>query len=184
MAQAQDNEQLIGQAIQPGTIASVDHANATCTVEMGDIVTGEIPWVAMRAGGTRYWSPPTVGEQCIVLAPEGDIENGLVILGLYSDACPPPSNDPDVTHLEFPDGAALSYNHATHALAAILPAGGTVAIEADGGLTIKGDITLDGNIDLTGTITTPEDVVAGGKSLKSHKHGGVQTGGGQTGAPV
>jgi len=178
MAQAQDNEQLIGQAIQPGTIASVDHANATCTVEMGEIVTGEIPWVAMRAGGTRYWSPPTIGEQCLVLAPEGDIENGLVILGLYSDACPPPSNDPDVTHLEFGDGAVLSYNHATHALAAILPAGGTVAIEADGGVSISGPLNV------TGPITASEDVTAGGVSLMNHKHGGVQAGGAQTGAPV
>jgi len=178
MAQAQDNEQLIGQAIQPGAIASVDHANATCTVEMGDIVTGEIPWVAMRAGGTRYWSPPTIGEQCLVLAPEGDIENGLVVLGLYSDACPPPSNDPDVTHLEFPDGATLSYNHANHALAAILPAGGTVAIEADGGVSINGPLQV------TGPITASEDVTAGGISLMNHKHGGVQAGGSQTGAPA
>jgi hypothetical protein len=27
-------------------------------------------------------------------------------------------------------------------------------------------------------------VVASGKSLKTHRHGGVQTGGGQTGVPV
>jgi len=42
MAQSQDHEQLTGQVIQLGIIASVDHANATCTVETGDITTGDL----------------------------------------------------------------------------------------------------------------------------------------------
>ena len=45
--------------------------------------------------------------------------------------------------------------------------------------------TLAGNLSVTGNITsTGGDVVAGAISLKTHKHGGVQTGGGQTGGPV
>src|SRR3546814_17414946 len=88
MAQMQDPEQLTGEVLRLGTIASVDHANATCTVKSGDIVTGELPWVAQRAGRIRHWCPPTEGEQCLLLCPEGAIENGLVIVWLYSDACP------------------------------------------------------------------------------------------------
>ncbi|MFC4593750.1 phage baseplate assembly protein V [Sphingobium tyrosinilyticum] len=175
---AQDSEQQIGEAIQYGVIASVDHANATCTVELGELTTGELPWVAQRAGGSRYWSPPSVGEQCIVLCPEGDVENGLVVLGLYSDANPPPSNDPDVIHLELPDGAVISYNHASHALAVLLPEGGTATIDAPGGVTINGDVTINGSV------TASDDVTGGGISLMSHKHGGVQAGSAQTGAPA
>jgi len=37
---------------------------------------------------------------------------------------------------------------------------------------------------VTGTMTVTGDVVAGGKSLKNHVHGGVQAGGAQTGAPA
>ena len=175
---AQDSEQQIGEAIQYGVIASVDHANATCTVELGDLVTGELPWVAQRAGGSRYWSPPTVGEQCVVFCPEGDVENGLVVLGLYSDANPPPSNDPDVTHLELPDGAVISYNHASHALAVTLPAGGTATIDAPAGVTFNCDVTVNGKV------TASDDVSGGGVSLMNHKHSGVQAGSAQTGAPA
>lgn len=174
----QDSEQQIGEAIQYGVIATVDHGNATCTVELGELTTGELPWVAQRAGGSRYWSPPTVGEQCIVLCPEGDVENGLVVLGLYSDTNPPPSTDPDVTLLELPDGAVISYNHASHALAVTLPEGGTATIDAPGGVTINGDVTINGSV------TASDDVTGGGISLMTHKHGGVQGGGAQTGAPA
>lgn len=183
MAKTQDPEQQVGEAIQYGVIASVDYANATCTVTLGDLTTGELPWVAQRAGGTRLWSPPSAGEQCVVLAPEGDLENGLVVLGLYSDANPPPSNDPDVVQLDFPGGASISYNHVTHALAVTLPAGSTAKIDATD-VTINSNVAINGDVTITGTATAAEDVVGGGKSLKDHKHSGVQAGAAQTGAPV
>lgn len=190
MGYTSDPEQAIGEAIQYGVIASVDHANATCTVTLGDLITGALPWVAQRAGGMRCWSPPTEGEQCIVLAPEGDLENGFVVLGLYSEANPPPSNDPDVIQFDMPDGTTISYNHATHALAVTLPAGGTATIDAPGGATINGPVTINGlltvndDVTISGTATATDDMVGGGKSLKGHKHGEVQAGSAQTGAPV
>jgi phage baseplate assembly protein V len=178
MAKTQDLEQQVGETIQYGVIAFVDHDNATCTVTLGDLTTGELPWVAQRAGAARIWSPPSIGEQCVVLAPEGDLDNGLVVVGLYSDANPPPSNDPDVVQIDMPDGASFSYNQATHALAITLPAGGTMTVEAPGGT------SWTGNIDVEGTVNASEDVIGGGKSLKGHKHSGVQAGTAQTGAPV
>lgn len=190
MDRPSDLEQMTGEAIQLGAVASVDAANATCTVEIGEITTGELPWIAQRAGGARSWSPPSVGEQCVVLAPEGDLANGVVVLGLYSDAHPAPSNNPDLVQLAFDDGALIEYDHAGHSLRAILPAGGTVEIEAPGGLTITGEVTIDGNvtvvgdIGLVGTVTATDDVIADGKSLKSHKHSAVQPGGGQSGPPA
>ncbi|WP_083951171.1 phage baseplate assembly protein V [Sphingobium abikonense] len=190
MVQSPDLEQMAGEAIQYGAVASVDHANATCTVQLGDLETGELPWVAQRAGGARLWSPPSVGEQCVVLCPEGDLANGLVIVGLWSDAFPPPSNSPDVVHLEMPDGAVIRYDHAAHALAVTLPAGGTATIDAPEGATINadttinGDLTVNGNLTVNGRVTATDDVLGGGISLKSHKHGGVQAGGAQTQGPV
>ncbi|WP_311270848.1 phage baseplate assembly protein V [Sphingobium sp. WCS2017Hpa-17] len=178
MAQNPDTERLTGEVLRFGTIASVDLANATCTVESGDIITGDLPWIAQRAGAVITWSPPTVGEQCLLLAPEGDIACGLVIVGLYSDTCPPPSSSADITLLKFPDGAILSYDHAAHALSAKLPAGGTVAITADGG------VTIDGPLQVNGKVTATEDVVAAGISLKDHRHGQVQAGTAQSGKPI
>lgn len=183
MANATDPEQLTGEVLRLGTIASVDHGNATCTVEAGDIVTGELPWVAQRAGNVRTWSPPSIGEQCLLVCPEGDLEAGLVLVGLYSDECPPPSSSADLHLIAYPDGAQISYDHAAHRLVAVLPAGGSAEIAADGGIAVIGDVTITGNVSVSGKVAAQEDVLAGTISLKSHKHGNVAAGGAKTGGP-
>lgn len=189
MTTPSDLEQLLGDLLRLGTIAAVDHANATCRVQTGEILTGPLPWLAPRAGGVAVWSPPHVGEQCLLLCPEGDTLAGLVLIGLFSNSFPAPSSDPDRVLVQFPDGALLSYHHANHRLEAMLPSGGTAHIEADGGLTIVGDVTITGNVSIegdaaaTGTITGETDVVGSGISLKGHKHGGVAAGSAKTGGP-
>ncbi|MEE4451469.1 phage baseplate assembly protein V [Novosphingobium resinovorum] len=184
MARTADPEQLTGELIQMGTIASVDHDAATCTVEIGDLTTGNLPWLAQRAGKVKVWSPPSVGEQCVVFCPEGDLAGGIVLLGIWSDANPAPSSDPDVVHVEFPDGAVIAYNHASHALAVTLPSGGTATVDAPGGTTWNGPVTFNDDVTVNASVTASEDVIGGGISLKSHKHTGVAAGGAQSGAPV
>lgn len=184
MAQSNDHEQLTGEVIQVGTVASIDHAARTCTVQLGDLETGDLPWVALLAGRVKLWCPPSEGEQCAVLSPEGDLDNGLVLPGIYSDANSPSTSDPDVFELEFPDGAVISYNHATHALTVTLPEGGTAALTAPGGVTIEGDVAIKGNVSIEGKAEASEDVIGGGISLKSHKHTGVAAGAAQSGTPV
>lgn len=57
--------------------------------------------------------------------------------------------------------------------------GGLVSTGTAGGASITGSVTVTGNVATTGTLTN------NGKDVgSSHKHSGVQTGGGQTGAPV
>ena len=53
MANTTDPEHITGEVLRLGTIASVDHAAATCTVAAGDITTGDLPWIAQRAAGAR-----------------------------------------------------------------------------------------------------------------------------------
>ncbi len=173
-----------GELLQLGTIASVDLDAGTCTVDLTDLITGDLHWFASRAGGVKVWSPPSIGEQCAVLSPEGDLANGLVLLGLWSDANPAPSNKAELVLIKFPDGAILSYDHAAHALAATLPAGGKATIDAPAGLTISANtVTINADVKVNGRLTATDDVVGGGISLKGHKHSGVQSGGSQTGAP-
>lgn len=74
-------------------------------------------------------------------------------------------------------------------------AGGSASIEAPT-ITLKGNIVLDGPITQTNTagggatatligpLNVTNDVVAGGKSLKTHVHSGVTAGGANTGQPV
>lgn len=194
MMPALDPQKLVGDTLRLGTIETVDLAQATCTVRMGEIVTGDVPWLAPRAGATCIWSPPSIGEQCLLLCPDGDDAGGIVLPGLFSDANPAPSTDP-IDLIAFTDGAVLSYDPGAHALEARLPAGATVTIIADGGFTLTGDINLAGNMTMTGnldvrgdigstgTVTGDQDVVGGGKSLKGHRHLGVMAGGAVSGPP-
>lgn len=184
MAQSNDHEQLTGEVIQVGTVASIDHAARTCTVLLGDLETGDLPWVALLAGRVKLWCPPSAGEQCAVLCPEGDLDSGIVLPGIYSDANSPSTSDPDLFQLEFPDGAVISYNHATHALTVTLPAGGTAALTAPGGVTIEGDVAIKGNVSIEGKAEASEDVIGSGISLKNHKHTGVAAGSAQSGGPI
>lgn len=48
---------------------------------------------------------------------------------------------------------------------------------------IDADIEHTGNQNTTGTVTADTDVVGGGKSLKSHTHGGVDSGSSSTSVP-
>lgn len=178
-----DTQRLIGDLAREGVVVSVDYAAGTARVEFADdLTTGDIPWLESRAGSTRTYSPPAIGEQVMVLSPEADTARGVIIGSLSSDAHPHPAND-ESTLTEYKDGARIGYDPKSHALTAILPAGATLRIDADGGLVFKGDMTVDGDIKSTGTIMAETDVVGAGKSLKNHVHLGVQPGGGLSGKP-
>lgn len=59
----------------------------------------------------------------------------------------------------------------------------TGMLNTNGSIAATGTMTAIGNIKTTGTMEATQNVIGGGVSLKSHKHGGVETGGGSTGAP-
>lgn len=176
--------------IRVAVVASVDLAAATCTVTLDDGVESQpMRWLAPRMGETRAWLPPAVGEQVLVLCPGGEIGAGIVVGGLHCTAFPQPIDEPTPL-IRFADGAAISYDPDAHELLLQLPSGATTVLVSDGGIDIVGDVSITGTLatsedaTITGTLTASTDVVGGGKSLKGHRHGGVQTGGGQTGTPV
>ncbi len=175
--------------IRLGVIASVDLAAARCTVRCGDpegeeMVTPPIRWIMPRCGDTRVWSPPTVGEQVVLICPDGEIGAGLALTGIIRDTFPALGSTLE-ERIDFADGAQLRYDPEAHHLDAVLPEGATATVTAPGGLTINAasGVTINGDITLNGTLTASEDVIAGGISLKNHRHGGTQPGAGQTGAP-
>lgn len=57
-------------------------------------------------------------------------------------------------------------------------------VEITGNTTQKGNTTQTGNISSTGTVSATEDVKAGDKSLKNHKHSGVAKGNDTSGGVV
>lgn len=184
-----------GNLIRLGTIAEVDLAAARCRVTSGDVQSDFVPWFVPRAGAVIEWSAPSPGEQVVLLCPGGDTTGAVALRGVYSDAHPAPDSSGTRHLTRYPDGAALEYDHAAHALKATLPGGGTFEVTADGGTTINGPFKVNGesefnghvqvndDVDVSGTATAQVDVIGGGKSLKGHKHLGVMSGGSVSGPP-
>ena len=191
--------------IRIGTVHSVDHAAERVRVQTGKLVTDWLRWVEHRAGETTTWDPPTVGEQCIVFSPSGEPGGGVVFVGLNSTSIEPPSNSPEKHVVKFPDGAIVSYDHAAHQLditgIAICRIEAATSITLNTPLThLTGKLVVDDLLTykngLSGTGGSKGNTVSGefthssgdlssnGIVLHTHKHGGVMTGGGQTGNPA
>ncbi|MET3516472.1 phage baseplate assembly protein V, partial [Pseudacidovorax sp. 1753] len=62
--------------VRTGTIAEVRHElpGALVRVQIGKNLTDWRPYHDLRAGNTRTWNPPTVGEQVTLLSPDGDLD--------------------------------------------------------------------------------------------------------------
>jgi phage baseplate assembly protein V len=176
---------LLQNLIRIGTIAEVKGAKVR--VRLGPTLTTEwLKWATRRAGSTRTWSAPTVGEQVIVFSPGGDLTRGVILPALYSREFDAPESSDSIHITHYPDGAVVQYDHAAHALTALLP-GGTATITADkvtsnapstictGDLTVmknlivmqsatvSGATALNGGLALAvqGTVKISEDVLAG-----------------------
>lgn len=177
--------------VRAGTIAAVDHARSRCRVASGNLLTDFLPWFEQRAGDVRTWSPPSVGEQCVILCPGGDMASAVVLVGIPSDTHPAPADSPTLERRLYADGAVIDYDHAAHALTVVLPAGGTADITAPASIVVRAQhITLDapeslttGNLTVEGTVQATVDVRAAAISLRSHVHTGVRAGGDLSGMP-
>lgn len=104
--------------VRVGTIAEVRHgAPARCRVRTGNLTTAWVPWIAQRAGGSRgrHWWPPVVGEQCLLIAPGGDLLNAVALPGAYSDAMPQASEGPHVCRTDWEQGDHQQYDGETRA---------------------------------------------------------------------
>ena len=180
--------------IRIGTVIAVDLSEARCTVRYGDpdddapAETPAIRWLTPRAGNTRIWSPPSVGEQVLLVSPDGQLGASVAITGIVQDAFPAVGNS-EAELIEFADGARIQYDPESSTLAATLPAGGTAEVVADGGITLRGDVTIEGDVQITGdvavqrTVTAADNVIADGVSLTAHAHTGVSSGMSTSGPP-
>ncbi|WP_372168718.1 phage baseplate assembly protein V [Xanthomonas axonopodis] len=179
----------LSNAIRLGTVAEVNLATSRCRLQVGEMLTDYLPWVVTLAGTTIVWSPPAIGEQVVVLSPAGDLADGVVLRGLYSDQFAAPAASDTLHVLRFADGAQIHYDTGAHALQATLPSGGTASITADGGITLNGPLTvngktmLNGDATIAGTAKATTDVIGGGISLKNHKTTGVTAGSALSGGP-
>jgi len=195
--------------IRIGVVSEIDTEQAFCRVQTGELMTDWLHWLTPRAGAARTWWAPSVGEQVLILSLGGELDTAFVLPAIYSDDFPAPAVSAQAYHVQFSDGAVMEYEPETGALAvtgiktASVVASTSVSVTAPnvtvtasekitldtpevvctnklttGSLEVKQGGTMSGNISHSGGSLT-----SNGIALHTHKHGGVQTGGGNTGAP-
>jgi phage baseplate assembly protein V len=185
----------LANLIRFGTVQAV--AGKRVQVKIGGLLTRPIAWVSARAGNTKSWSPPDIGEQVLVLSPNGDLGAAVALGGIFCDANDVPEGaTSDNVVLAFRDGAVLLYDQAAHVLKGTLPAGGRVDVSAPGGFKLTGPVDIDGALTVSQAatfkqtvhasqdITSDADVKAGSISLTHHPHGLVKSGTDVSGAPL
>lgn len=116
LSSLQDFTRLLRNLIRIGVVTDVDTARALCRVETGGLTTDWLHWLTPRAGRSRTWWTPSVGEQVLLLAIGGELDTAFVLPGIYSDDNPAPSASADALHIAFPDGAVIEYEPQTGAL--------------------------------------------------------------------
>ncbi|HAN2345319.1 Gp138 family membrane-puncturing spike protein [Citrobacter freundii] len=194
----------------PGTIKSFDPESVTCEVELSTFglsatakrgstsvdriksedgyypVIQDIPVVFPRGGGCTLTFPVKAGDECLVIFSDrcidfwwqnGETQNtsrarshsfsdAFVIPGPQSQAKKISNISTSAAQLRTDDGAAF------------------VEVAAGGAVTITSpQITLNGPVQVNGAITSTGDQTANGISQINHTHGGVESGGSNTGKP-
>ena len=151
-AESTDHARRLSNVARYGTVAEADYTGATAgfpairvQLQDGEILSDWVPWFSPRAGKDRVWDPPEVGEIVMMLAPSGELANGVAIPGLFSNGNA--NGDRAGLHRRtFDDGTVVEYDRQAHKL--LIDATGsngqvvikcqTVQVEASGPVTVKG----------------------------------------------
>ena len=208
LANIQELARALRNMIRTGIIVETDLNAGRCRVQTGGMCTDWLQWLTHRAGRSRTWWAPSVGEQVLILAVGGELDTAFVLPGIYSGDNPAPSASADALHIRFPDGAVIEYEPETSAL--MVSGIKTASVTASDSVTatvpvvmVKAStrITLDTpevvctNRLITGTLEvqkggtmrgnikhTGGELSSNGKVLHTHKHPGDS--GGTTGSPL
>jgi len=194
---------LITNLIRTGIVSEVDPDKWLCRVKTGDLETNWINWLTLRAGNTRTWWKPTVGEQVVLLSLGGNLETALALPAIYSDTFPPPDYSEDGSTTVFKDGGWFQYEPDTGQL--LIKNIKSVLIEASDKIelntakfVVNAELTrlnnptvITGETAINGSTVMNGDVTQGGGEMSSngvivdkHAHDKVKAGGDISGEPV
>lgn len=197
---------MLRNMIRTGIIVETDLDTGRCRVQTGGIYTDWLPWLTQRAGRSRTWWAPSIGEQVLLLAVGGELDTAFVLPGIFSDDHPAPLASADAWHVVFPDGAVMEYEPKNSALtvsgiktADVTASGSLTATVPEVLIRASTRITLDTpEVICTNKLTTATlEVQQGGKlqgnidhtsgaftsnrvQVDNHNHGSVQSGGSWT----
>ena len=202
----QEIARAIRNLIRTGIVTDVDLDEGLCRVQTGGMQTTWLNWLTGRAGRSRVWWAPSVGEQVLLLALGGELDTAFVLPGIFSDDHPAPSTSPDALHVSFPDGAVIEYEPesgaltvsgiktadvtASDSITATVP---VVLVKAETRITLDTPEVVCTNKLTTGTLEVKQGgkmtgniehtggiFTSNGVQVDDHDHGGIERGGSWT----
>lgn len=84
LANIQELARALRNMIRTGIIVETDLNAGRCRVQTGGMCTDWLQWLTHRAGRSRTWWAPSVGEQVLILAVGGELDTAFVLPGIYS----------------------------------------------------------------------------------------------------
>jgi phage baseplate assembly protein V len=99
------NRRLL-QIVRIGVIQEIDYNKAKARVKIGDNTTGWRPWISLA----KAWIPPAVGDQVVVLSPNGDFEQGVLLPALYHSKAKAPSNEENEIKFRLSESSSICFD--------------------------------------------------------------------------
>ncbi|MEM1284949.1 MAG: phage baseplate assembly protein V [Pseudomonadota bacterium] len=88
-------ERRLEATVRVGTVTEIDPEKGLAKVDLGTpsepLLTAWVPWTE-RAGAIKTWTPPEPGEQVRLISPTGDIAQGWIDQGGFSNENQQPHN--------------------------------------------------------------------------------------------
>ncbi len=168
-------ERRLSNLARIGTIAEADYGKALVRVRSDGFTTEWLPWITRRAGGDIDWWAPEVGEQVLVIAPSGLMEDAFVLPALYSNSKPEPEQSPDKHTVRYQNGDAVTHDRSNGSW--LVQCAGDITVQAGGSVTIiaAGPVLVQSP---SVTLDTPETTCTG--NLTIAKNLAIQGGSGGT----
>ncbi|EMJ9262716.1 phage baseplate protein [Klebsiella pneumoniae] len=189
--------------------AEQDESGAEVSVNLPLLV--DVPVVFPRGGGCTLTFPVSEGDECLVIFADRcidfwwqsggiqepvdgrmhDLSDAFCIVGPQSQAKKIGGISTTGAQLRTDDGSAFIEVAAGGDITATTAGSATInapEIVLNGNVTINGNLSQGmgesgGTVTMHGPVTVTNDVTAGGKSLMTHTHGGVEHGNDSTGEP-
>lgn len=162
-------QRRLENVISIGTVSAVNHQQKTLRLQLGDIQTDWLDMPAQQGRNFKRWQPIRKGQQFILGAPNGELEQAVIIGELYSDHLPSPSHDPELDLIQFECGTVIQHDNRT----------GKLTIQAQGEMELVAKILrIKAPVEQTGGDMTSEGI-----SAQQHLHGGIKAGPNDTDKP-
>lgn len=163
----------VSNIVRMGKVVTVDYNKAKARVKIGEITTGYLPWLTPS---TSAWIPLKMGEQVVVLSPNGDLRMGMILPALYQSSMPAPSTDDKkiVLNSDIEQTGEVK-NNGNISCTGNMKADGNV--EAIGDMKTSGNLTADGDINTSGELKATGEVTGKNVKLSTHTHKFAYNGG-------